>query len=256
MNYDQITHLSYSSVNKYTNCPKSWKFRYIDGVRGEPSESLVLGSIVHKVIEAYMLDRSLDILTDAAEGVFPASVTAEYENESMYHSDMVASFFKIGELQTALQGIKPKVLEDGPAVEMRVEFPAPGIPIPIIGYIDVLTEDNIIVDFKTSKRSWNQSEADNKIQASFYAASLYLNGMIDFNSHVNVKYVVLVKNKKPKIQVIDTVRTFQDITHVFNMVNSTWDSIKKGAFHPNPNTYLCSPKYCDAWGLCEGGRIA
>ena len=249
-----LTHLSYSSVNKYRNCPKSWKFHYIDGIRGDSSEALRLGSFVHKVFENYLLKNG----TDPIKNCYTEEVLIDDEKETSIDFDsgeFCQKIFKNPELPPILQGLKPATIEQKFAVEHQMYFDVPGVEIPIMGYIDCLTTDNIIVDFKTSKSSWSQARADGELQASFYASALYASGRVAYNEPVNIKYIVMVKNKTPKIQVIDTVRTFQDTYTVYNTVSEIWKSIQKEVFYPNASTWMCSSKYCSAWKFCEGGKI-
>ena len=48
----ELRHLSYSSVNAYHLCPRSWKLRYIDKVRAPASSALVFGGAFHEAVEA------------------------------------------------------------------------------------------------------------------------------------------------------------------------------------------------------------
>jgi len=50
-----IQHLSYSSVNKYRNCPRSWKLHYLEGIKKEDSEALIVGNLAHKIAEKFLL---------------------------------------------------------------------------------------------------------------------------------------------------------------------------------------------------------
>jgi RecB family exonuclease len=258
-----IDHLSYSSVNKYRNCPRSWRLHYLEGIKGDSSEALTVGSLAHRVTEKFLL---------AMHG--PKAAASEKELDSIYYEEVggqslegkgvelgddssyFLSSFLEGRIREILEGIRPKIKEDGTlALEEKVEFYAPSCPLPIIGYIDCLTKDNEIVDLKTSGRSWNQDRADKELQASFYATSLYLSGAVSYDQPVTVKYIVMVKNKKTKIQVIETVRTAEDITVVFNIISEVWKGIQKEVFFPNASYNFCSPKGCGAWSHCQGGKI-
>lgn len=230
-----IDHLSYSSINKYRNCPRSWRLHYLEGIRGEKSEALIVGSLAHKIAEKFLLkmhgpsisatEKELDLIYYETAG---EKIMGEEGVDIGDDSSWFLSSFLGGEIREILAGIHPKVKEDGTlALEEEVEFYAPSCPLPITGYIDCLTENNEIIDFKTSSRSWNQDRADKELQASFYATSLYLNGTVPYDQPITAKYVVMVKNKKTKIQVIETTRTTEDIATVFNIISEVWKGIQK-----------------------------
>ncbi len=267
-----VTHLSYSSVNKFRSCPKSWKFRYIDGVRGKKSEALEVGSMVHEIIESFLLspgekslkevyhDKLNSLIEEGEEENWPTihhknSFAMEKTEFSTDSKNFIIQIMEGDELPAILKSYAPEVESESIAVESKIEFNVPGVEIPVIGYIDLLTSGGRIVDFKTSKTSWNQDKADKELQASFYATSLYMNGIVPYDQPVFVDYVVMVKNKTPKIQVLTTTRTAEDIQTVFNTTSEIWKSIQREAFFPNASSFLCSEKYCDAWSLCEGGKF-
>ena len=50
-----ITHLSFSSLWLYMTDREKWGRQYVDKIKDEPSEAMLLGSRVHKDIELYLL---------------------------------------------------------------------------------------------------------------------------------------------------------------------------------------------------------
>jgi hypothetical protein len=63
------------------------------------------------------------------------------------------------------------------AIEYELWYQIPDMPLPILGYIDVLQKDGIPLDIKTSKRRWPVDKAAKEIQPSFYLDGLRLAGM-------------------------------------------------------------------------------
>jgi len=57
------------------------------------------------------------------------------------------------------EGKKPLYIEE------FVSLIVPGVPVPIIGFIDVITTDDIPTDFKTSGKSWSEKQAAERKEA-------------------------------------------------------------------------------------------
>ena len=70
-----------------------------------------------------------------------------------------------------------------------------------------------------------------------------------------MRYVVLVKNKTPKLQIIETVRDSEDVLRVYRLVHDIYQAIKKEMFVPNPTAWKCNSTYCEAWEVCKGGLL-
>lgn len=48
------THLSYSKLRTYLQCPHRFKLEYLDGCKSLPSREIQLGSVVHAMLAAYL----------------------------------------------------------------------------------------------------------------------------------------------------------------------------------------------------------
>jgi hypothetical protein len=116
--------------------------------------------------------------------------------------------------------------------------------VPFVGYVDLIDENGLVIDHKTSKRSKNADEANRDIQPSAYA---YL-----MNKPINFEFQVAVKKVDPVIQKVPTKRTRADIEWYYDMVELVLKQMKRGIAPPNPTSFLCSPKWCGYWNLCHG----
>jgi hypothetical protein len=70
-----------------------------------------------------------------------------------------------------------------------------------------------------------------------------------------IRYRVFTKSAVPQVQVLETERTGSDITRMLRQVAEVWTAIQAGRFDANTNTWKCSPRWCEYWPVCEGGRI-
>ena len=46
-------------------CPKLYKYKYVEGYRGKPTGPMKIGTLTHKGLEEYWLGKSLDEALDA-----------------------------------------------------------------------------------------------------------------------------------------------------------------------------------------------
>ena len=72
------------------------------------------------------------------------------------------------------------------AIEEAFSFTLPGIPIPVIGGIDLIEEDDagtiIVTDFKTSGKAYSIGEVDGNQQLTTYQMAIKSNGIKSRNS--------------------------------------------------------------------------
>lgn len=249
-----IEHLSYSSISTYLLCPRSWRYRYIDKVETPVSPALVFGSAFHDALEAYVKDKESPLAHhwNTAWKAQTESRDVSWDKEPAAYDVLGIAMFSKEETVQVVDAIKPLMINDYPMIEERVELRVPGVPVPVIGFIDVIEKDGIPADFKTSARSWTQKRADDELQPTFYLAALNQLGF-EMNPDLMFRYYVFVKNaKKPALQIWETQRTAADLFWLFGLVRDVWGGIAREVFPPNPTTWKCSPKWCEYWDSCRG----
>jgi putative RecB family exonuclease len=251
-------HLSYSSISKYTTCARQWRYKYIDNLPDPPSAALKLGSAVHAVIEELITDR-----TEQLSAASPATLFAERWGEALadatvrWNSDLPEAIGNEG-LRLVTSGVvldvinklEPMMVKTKAAIEERVELHVPGVPVPIVGFIDMIGADGVPHDFKTSAFSWNAEKAQAETQPLFYLAALNQAGRVDHG--YRFRHVVLVKTKTPQAAVIESQHRPGEMFWLFEMIADVWKGIQAGHFPPSPGAWSCTPKYCNAWDVCRG----
>lgn len=250
----ELDHLSYSSISSYLMCGAAWRMRYIDKLPAPTSPELVFGSAFHGAIEKH-LGQGIDLiaawreawkdqLDKNAEIAWDDTTPEIMGNEGiriLSHVDILAG----------LAAIKPALNADGsPALETKVTLRVPGVPIPIIGYIDVITTDGVPGDFKTSARSWTQDKANGEIQTLFYLAALN-------QASIQVpdwmfRHYIFVKTKTPQFQLLTHSHSPSQVFWLFGMIKNVWKAIEAEAYPENPSSWKCSPSYCEYWSRCRG----
>jgi len=252
-----VDYLSYSSVSTYLLCPKSWQFRYIDKVAVPTSPNLIFGSAVHAAIEQYVVANIAGNVGESAAEIFAADWPERIGREQVaWGTEDAASLAATGtallnapEVVATIDSLVPLLWHDRLAIEEKVTLRVPGLPIPVIGYIDLIAQDGVPCDLKTASRKWSADKAREETQPLFYIAALNQAGL-----PVNWKFrhYVFVKGSKPTVQVFETTRNAAETFQLFQQILDVYQAIKAQAFPCNTSTWKCSPKYCEYWPLCRG----
>lgn len=174
MNLDFLTHLSYSSISSYETCPRCWWLKYKYGYELPPSDAMDLGSEVHKAIESYHKD-----INYTPPEALKSLLTPYCELYLSNHYDEIEKPFKV---------ILEHPLDTGEV-----------LPIPFVGKIDRIWKNNIH-DLKTSSRKYYDRDVNNKHQHNLYA---YAYRQFSGNKEDKFIYDIIVKNKTPKIQILE-----------------------------------------------------
>lgn len=251
-----IDHLSYSSISLYLDCGESWKRKYIEQQPTRKNTALAFGSAWHGTLERMIEQEQPDTLAIWREEfgkAFGEEVYLELGETQEQHYNEGTRLLSNKDILAAIATIKPRHDEQGAMIERKVELRVPGVSVPVIGYIDVILDDNTPADFKTSARSWTQDQANNSIQTLFYIAALNQAGM---EVNWRFKHYVFVKTKTPQVQVLEHSHKPGELFFLFEMIKRVWEGISKEYFPLNPTTWRCGPKYCDFYSACRGRYLA
>jgi hypothetical protein len=246
-----IEHLSYSSITMYLDCPEAWRRKYIAQEPTRKTSALAFGSAFHGTVERMIQKRSYDWTTIWSEEFGKAFQDVAFEpNETPeQHYNEGVRLLSHEDVKTAIQSIQPKSSDH---IEKKVELHVPGVPVPVVGYIDIILADGTPADFKTSARSWTQDQANNSLQTLFYLAAM---NQMGFEVNWRFKHFVFIKTKTPQVQVLEHSHTPGELFFLFEMIKRVWEGISKEFFPLNPTTWRCSEKYCDFFANCRGRYV-
>lgn len=254
-----IEHLSYSSISSYLACARNWAFKYVEHQPTFGSPDLTIGTAVHGTIEGYLRQTTLEnSMTDFYksawdEAILRGEVFWGNETPESAHNEGLALIAHKA-IVDGVNGLKVARDADNRAmIEEKVELHVPGVPVPIVGYIDIQTADGVPGDFKTSARSWTQDRAQNETQSLFYLAALNQAGRTV--PEWKFRHYVIVKTKTPQWQVFEHVHKPGEIFWLFGMIANVWKGIEAEVFPENPTGWKCSPAYCDFWQKCRGKYV-
>jgi len=258
----QMPHLSISAINSWIDCGLMYKFSKIDKIPIEfKADSLELGTVIHLVLGEY----------------YEAKMIEERMSLKDVHNSFEEHWHRVAEGRTDIKYAKGKdfetLLMEGKdlltawymklkddnfnvlGIEEAFSFNLPGLPVPIIGAMDLIEEDEagtiIITDFKTSGKAYSVSEIDQNQQMTTYQLGAKANGYAD--REILLRIDCLIKTIKPKFQQYYTVRTELDEKRLIRKIKQVWDGISKGVFVPNDTSWKCKncsyKTACDEWFL-------
>jgi len=250
--------LSYSSINLYLTCPEHWRRKYLLKQPQPSTPALIVGSAFHGTVERAVVEGA------ALAALWPAVWASKLEADGHtveWGADTPEQHFNDGlrlvsasAVQAMVSEIRPRVDAQGHCIERKVSIEVPGVPVPIIGYIDIVCEDGVPGDFKTSKSRWSQADAEGEIQPLFYLAALHQMGTPAPGNRF--RHFVVTKTKEPTATVIEHSHTWDEIFWLYELIRQVWRGIEAEVFPTNPNGWLCSAKWCGYWGQCRGRRYA
>lgn len=257
-----IETLSYSSINLYLACGEAWRRKYLLKQPQPSSPALAFGSAFHGTVEEYISNRAMNTANYSLAELFPYKWRAALEREGTaveWGFDTPEQHYNEGirilgtpDVQTLIDSITPLTDDRGVFIERKIELNVPGVPIPVIGYIDIVTADGVPGDFKTSSTRWSQDKAEAEIQPLFYLAALHQMGRTVPGNRF--RHYVITKTKRPETQMLEHSHTWSEIFWVYDLIRRAWDGISREVFPVNPGAWLCSSKFCGYYSECRGKR--
>ena len=139
------------------------------------------------------------------------------------------------------------------AIEEPFRFTIEDLPVPIIGVIDLIEQDEagtiVITDWKTSSRAYSTDEVDQNFKVTVYQMGMKENGFGD--QEILLRLDCLIKTKTPKFEQYYTTRGENEERRAAKKIIQVWEGIEKGVFLPNDTSWRCKScaykNHCDEW---------
>jgi hypothetical protein len=250
----QLEHLSYSSISSYLLCGHAWRLRYVDRVEVPTAPALVFGTAWHTMTEEYLRTGAPlgELWTVAWQATLEREPNVDWSQESPESAAATGMrMLNSQAVRDLLSAIRDNFDPETCHMERRVELRVPGVPVPIIGYVDIITKDGVPGDFKTAARMWSDNKPLSESQPLVYLAAL---NQVGENAHGwRFRYYVFTKAAKPTARMFETQYSASDVlTTLFPTIHSVWQAIQAEAFPKVMTSWKCSPKWCEYWGMCRG----
>ena len=242
----------------FQRCGEQWRRRYLEGEKTPPGISGIIGKGVHKGSEINLKsklqtgqDLPLDVLQDvAAEGYDKALSNGVFiPADELPGAKIVMAEGKDATVSLATlyhNEVAPKIRPT--LVEEKVTINLPEVELPIVTVLDCYDEDKILHETKTSGKRWVKSRAHTSPQPPLYREAVKeITGEYPKSS----VFDILVNNKTPVLQRIETFRGEDEIKILAQHFNIMLNCIKAGIFPPaQPDHWCCSMKYCGYFFTC------
>lgn len=184
-----LDHLSYSSISTFLNCPKQWYMNYVLGQRSEPTITLAFGTAMHTAVQTAVRQRE-----KARAAIFDETfdaLTGEYCAADIVKHKKIARVLLGADSTKEMVNWLRSQTEDGFDIEKELRFYVPGVPVPILGYIDILLGNGVPVDIKTSAWDWQDDRVVGDLQAKMYVYGLNALGISNTTDFI---HAIMVKN--------------------------------------------------------------
>jgi len=249
-----------SSIGGFHDCAFRFFNIHLLGIRSWSGYAAVRGTAVHKGAEVIWKEAikagekkfSLTTAKDAAAQAVEEEVTNDEREVRFFDFET-----KEGAIDDAVKGVEVYARDITPEVEIpaKVETYLKAKiddDITINGTFDAFTSDGTIVDIKTTGRKAVPAKYID--QMSVYARLAQANGL-EPNMKYQIQNVVFLKNDtvahlfEREVDIPSAQRKIDDIVKRVKWYKKHPDD-GHIAFPANPNSYLCSEKYCPVFDTC------
>lgn len=248
-------HFSFSSMTTAQQCLLKWKYHYIDSAAPEfLSSSLLFGIAIHSAVQSAHQTRlngrqpGIQTVMDAYEKSWKETAGNQdirfgKNEDAAKLRDMAKSLF--GQFMEQVEPGLDRIL----AIEEQVSLKIPGMSVPVVGRLDLLTETEdhlIVVDHKTARNSFTDKVPVAAAQLALYAKAMKPVAR-QLRKPQKGRFVVFRKLKAPKIEVVDVPIRDTERSGAVAMVRSWWRLIevasKASAFPKNPGPFCKACEY-------------
>lgn len=250
-----VDYISASQLGQFLFCPLSYRFLYVDGVSKTPgNEYMLYGTAFHEALAhnfRQKITSKVDLPVDEVIETFRQSFKNGLKDIVTMGDTQTIIMTGENALHAYMSEIAPTIRPQ--AVEYKFELQLSNYPIKILGYIDLITDDDIIIDHKTVGKStmakWTQAEADRNLQLTLYSAAFRKENQ---RAERGLRFDILPRDNKPKFKHISTTRTEDQIHSVLSLASQIEQIVQLGVFFPNLNN--C--QNCDFRKTCPKRVIA
>ena len=262
----QKEHLSASSISTYIDCSLQYYFSRVKRLPMEfVSDALSFGTVIHLVLAEFYRSKmtgdrlSLKDIHESYRQHWKQEAKDRSEIKYAEGKDFQSYIIEGVDLLSAWFNKLPDDSFEVIGIEEPFIFEIPELPVPIIGAMDLVEQDDagtiIITDHKTGSKSYSADEIDQNMQMTLYQLAARTNGFVA-DREILLKLDCLIKTKTPKFESYWTTRSKIEEKRLIRKIKRVWQGIDKEVFIPNDTSWKCKgcshKKACDAWFLNGG----
>jgi putative RecB family exonuclease len=234
--------LSFSRIDSYDNCPRKFRYAYIDRLPGVPGPHLSFGTSIHSALEAFY-DRKLpacpteeQLLTFLYEGWDTSGFQDVPRDEQLDFYRHAQEVLRRYHRRAAPTYRLPAATEAW--FELPIEYEA--VVVGSIDRVDVDEDGRLhVIDYKTNRKVKDRSRVAGSLQLAIYAlACRHLSNTLP--ASVSLDFVV------PGVMVTVPIEDL-DLEAARATVLATAAAIRAERYDPTPNP-LCG--WCDFRSVC------
>lgn len=247
-------HLSPSSAALFEQCPRRWRFRYVDRLPEPVGEEAVVGTFAHRVLELLLCeppaDRTQDRAREIARSVWP-EIESDRDFRSLGLDEAAARAFR-WKGWTAIAGLWDH--EDPCSVEVasterRIEVALDGVPfLGVVDRIDRCADGLVVTDYKSGRPPSRRFQDDKLTQVLLYAAAV---AALDGNSPTRARLVYLGQQGR----IVEAEAHPDRVGPAVAALRATWErlgeAVRTDTFDPAPGP-LCG--WCPHVARCAEGQ--
>lgn len=259
-----VGHLSLSSVRALHQCPERWRRRYIEREYERPNGAMTLGKVIgaaeaqsdHTWIESGEPLSTDDVLDAYASGFDLAA--EEDDIDWSGESPATAKDSGVGAIRAYHRDVRPHMSTPIDAERESVIDVAheDGSTVEFVAYLDVETEDGIVIDRKVKSKKLAQADADKDHQPTAYLAARRAEG----TPATGFQFHPMVRVKQPYAESVPTTRSDAELdTFLASIIGAAeeiaWRSETDNWSYAPDGAWWCSAKSCGYWHRCPGGGL-
>jgi RecB family exonuclease len=210
-----IDHLSASHINLFIAQPAMWAASYLLKKRTPVGPAAHRGTAIECGVEAALFDPEMPITAaqDLALAKFQTLTRLSADPRIEKERDNIAPSVAVALTELRQYGV-PEKPEDGRQHKISIDLP--GVPVPIIGYLDLLfPQHGILVDLKTTSRIPSEmSEAHARQGAIYHAAKG--NHQVRF-AYVSAKKIAVYALENAEAHLASVVRAAKAIENLLTL---------------------------------------
>jgi len=173
LKHSKLKSFSPSSIGTYIDCPKLFYYRYIAKIELPSKKApLVLGGAFHEVIQ-HILEGGKEwekvFLEKLDINQLQEDEKDEYPKLVEQGNFMIKTFLENQDRLDKQYGINHKQCEKWLDLELVNPMNGEKLPINMHGKIDLITKEDKIIEFKSSKSLWDKKSIEFRLQTILYS---------------------------------------------------------------------------------------